>query len=60
MLLNAYISTATDGHFILKVVEIPELTALASTVDDIPDAARAAAARMTGTAAVDFDVRVNY
>lgn len=60
LLHNAYISTAADGHLVLKVVELPQLTALSDTVEDIPEAVRAAAARIAGRAAEDFDVHVDY
>ncbi|MDJ0356701.1 hypothetical protein [Paenarthrobacter sp. PH39-S1] len=60
MQLNVYISDASDGHFLLKAVEMPELTARASRMDDIPDAVPAAAAALTGLAIGDFEITMDY
>ena len=60
MLLNVYISSATDGFFLLRSVEIPELTVTARKLDDIPTVVRAAAAAVTGREPDDFDIVVDY
>jgi hypothetical protein len=43
-----------------KRLKLPELTARAGTIDEIPEAVRAAAAAHTGRAPEDFDVQVDY
>ncbi|WP_181405881.1 hypothetical protein [Pseudarthrobacter phenanthrenivorans] len=58
--MNVYISSASDGYFLLKTVEIPELTARAGTIEDMPGAVRAAAAVLTGRAPDDFEVSLDY
>jgi predicted RNase H-like HicB family nuclease len=58
--LNVYISSASDGYFLLRAVEIPELTARASTIEDIPAQVRTAAAALTGKAPDDFEVSLDY
>ncbi|GKV74465.1 hypothetical protein [Pseudarthrobacter sp. NCCP-2145] len=60
MLLNVYISSAADGYFLLRAVEIPELKVKAKRFDDIPDAVRAAAAAVTGKAPGDFEIALDY
>jgi hypothetical protein len=58
--LNVYVANAADGFFLFKVVELPELTARAGTIDEIPEAVRVAAAALTGRAPEDFDVQVDF
>ena len=60
MRLNAQIRKATDGRLDLHVVELPDLEAHARKFEDIPDAVRDAAARLTGRPGQDFDVEVRY
>ncbi len=60
MRLTAHIKKATDGHLDLRVVELPELKAQARTCEEIPDAVRDAAAKLTGRPAQDFAVEVRY
>ncbi|MFE4542234.1 hypothetical protein [Arthrobacter sp. NPDC056727] len=60
MKLTAQIKNAADGRLDLRVVELPELVAHARKFDDIPDAVRDAAARLTGRPGQDFDVEVRY
>jgi hypothetical protein len=60
LLLNVYISSATDGYFLLKAVEIPQLSVTVRGLDDIPRAVRAAAAALTGRAPEDFEISLNY
>ncbi|MDQ0693174.1 hypothetical protein [Arthrobacter sp. W4I7] len=56
MQLKVYISTATDGFFTVKAVQMPELTAEARTLEDIPDALRSAAAAIVSQPPEDFHV----
>jgi hypothetical protein len=58
--LTVYISSASDGYFLLRAVELPDLTARAGTIDGIPVAVRDAAAVLTGRAPDDFDVSLDY
>lgn len=60
MQLNVHISSATDGYFLLKAAEIPELTARASKMDGIPGAVLAAAAELTGRPPEDFNINIDY
>lgn len=60
MTLTVYISSATDGYFLVKAKELPDLAAKANSIEGIPDAARAAAANLTGRAPSDFDVIADY
>jgi hypothetical protein len=60
MKLTAQIKKATDGWLDIRVVELPELVAHARKLDDIDDAARDAAAKLTGRPRQDFDVEVLY
>jgi len=60
MQLTAYIASANDGYFLVKAKEVPELLARTSSLNDIPDAVREAAARLTGRAAGDFEVIPEY
>lgn len=58
--LNVYISSADDGLFTIKAVQIPELTAYARTIEGISDAARSAAAAIAGRQPEDFDVIIDF
>lgn len=60
MTLTVYISSATDGYFLVKAKELPDLAAKAISIRGVPDAARAAAAKLTGLAPSDFDVIPDY
>ncbi|MFF2347009.1 hypothetical protein [Pseudarthrobacter sp. NPDC058119] len=60
MKLTAHIKDATDGWFDLRTLELPELQATAHRVEDIPEAVREAAAKITGKPASEFDVEVSY
>ncbi|WP_458782329.1 hypothetical protein [Arthrobacter sp. D3-16] len=60
MQLNVYISSADDGLFTIKAVQIPELTAHAQTIEGIPHAVRCAAGAMTGKQPEDFDVIIDF
>ncbi|MEW1812496.1 hypothetical protein AB0284_17540 [Pseudarthrobacter phenanthrenivorans] len=60
MQLNVYISSAADGIFRLKAAELPELTAQARELEDIPAAVRSAAAALTGREPGDFDITIDY
>ncbi|MBT2565068.1 hypothetical protein J7I84_00900 [Arthrobacter sp. ISL-85] len=44
MLLTAYIASASDGFFMVKTIEIPELAVRTGKIEQIPEAVRAAAA----------------
>jgi predicted RNase H-like HicB family nuclease len=58
--LNVYISSAADGLFTIKAVQMPELVAHARTIEDIPLAARSAAAAIAGHAPGDFDIIMEF
>jgi hypothetical protein len=58
MRLTAQITKAADGRLDLRVVELPELEAHARKFDDIPDAVKDAAARLTGRPGQDFEVEI--
>ena len=60
MILTAQIKKAADGWLDLRVIEMPDLEAHARNVEDIPDAVRDAAERLTGRPGHDFDVEVRY
>ncbi|RAM37261.1 transcriptional regulator [Arthrobacter globiformis] len=60
MKLTAQIGTAADGRLNLRVLELPELKTHARRVDEIPDAVRDAAAKLTGRPKDDFDIEVRY
>ena len=60
MKLTAQIGTASDGRLDLRVLELPELEAQASSVEAIPGAVREAAARLTGRPNEDFDIEIRY
>ena len=59
MRLSVYIYSASDGHFQLKAPELPELTAEAWGMGNIPGP-RAAAAALTGRKPTDFDITLDY
>lgn len=58
--LNIYISSASDEYFVIKALEMPELSVRAATIGEIPEAVRAAAAEATGLAPADFDIIADY
>jgi hypothetical protein len=58
--LTVHILQAIDGRFDLRVFELPELAAQARGVDEIPDAVKDAAARLTGRPKHDSDIEVRY
>jgi hypothetical protein len=58
--LNVYISSAADGFDTVKAVQMPELTAQARTLEDIPHAVRSAAAAIAGQPPEDFDVVMDF
>jgi hypothetical protein len=60
MQLNVYISSASDGLFHLRAVELPELAARTKRIEDIPEAVSAAAAEITGGTPADFDIVMAY
>lgn len=60
MKLNAYISSASDGLFTVKTLQLPELTAHAGTIDDIPHAVRCAAAAICGQPPEDFEIITDF
>ena len=60
MLLNTFIREAWDGHLVLHVAELPELSPVARNVEEIAEVVKAAAAEYTGMAQNDFDVQVQY
>jgi predicted RNase H-like HicB family nuclease len=60
MQLTAYTSSAGDGYFLIGTKEFPDLVARASSIKDIPEAVRSAAAVITGHDPNDIDVIVGY
>lgn len=60
MQLTVYISSAADGLLTVKTTQVPELSVLARTLEDIPDAVCAAAAALTGRTAEDFVVVMDF
>jgi hypothetical protein len=58
--LNVYISSADDGLFTIKAVQLPELTAHTRTIEGISDAARSAAAAIAGRQPEDFEVIIDF
>lgn len=58
--LNVYIASASDGFFTVKAAQMPQLSAQARTLADIPDAVRSAAAAITGQPADVFDVVIDF
>lgn len=60
MQLNVYIANASDGFFVVKAVQMPELSARTRTLEEIPDAVRAAAAAVAGRPADSFDVIMDF
>ncbi|MGC0239507.1 hypothetical protein [Arthrobacter sp. SD76] len=59
-MLTAYIITATDHHFTLPIVELPQVRAKAANDAEIPGAVLAAAAEHTGMAHDQFTVVSDY
>ncbi|MBT2566948.1 hypothetical protein J7I84_10665 [Arthrobacter sp. ISL-85] len=60
MQLDTYISRASDGLFTAKTMQMPELTAQARTIEEIPHAVRSAAAAISGRPAENFDVILDF
>lgn len=60
MQLKVYVASASDGYFSVKCVLMPELTACAPTIKELPEAVRTAAAAITGPAVEDFDVIIDF
>lgn len=60
MRLTVYISSASDGYFLLKAKELPGLLAKAESIDEIADAVCEAAAALTGRSPLEFDVIADY
>lgn len=60
MQLNIYISSAADGLFTVRAIQIPALVAYARTIEDIPHAVRSAAAAIAGGAPDDFDIVMDF
>ncbi|MEV8181457.1 MULTISPECIES: hypothetical protein [Micrococcaceae] len=60
MKLNVYIASASDDFFTVKAVQMPELSAQARTLEEIPDAVRSAAAAVAGQPADFFDVVIDF
>lgn len=60
MQLNVYISSASDGLFTVKAVQMPELTAEAGTIEDVPNMVRSAAAAMVGGRPENFEVVFDF
>jgi hypothetical protein len=58
--LNVYIASASDGFYTAKAVQMPELSAHARTLEEIPEAVRSAAAAVTGQPANFFDVVIDF
>lgn len=60
LLLNVYISSAADGLLTVKSAQMPELSVLARTLENIPDAVCAAAAVLSGRTPEDFLVVMDF
>lgn len=60
MKLNVFVSSAADGLFTIKTVQMPELIAYARTIEDIEHAVRSAAAAITGHQPEDFDIIMDF
>lgn len=60
MQLNVYIASASDGFFTVKAMSMPELSAQARTLEEIPDAVRSAAAVVAGQSPEDFEVVLDF
>lgn len=58
--LNVYISSAADGIFTVKAVQMQELSAHARTLEDVPGAVRSAAAALTGESPEEFDLVLDF
>lgn len=59
-MLTAYVITATDHHFTVGIVELPEVMTTAANVAEIRGAVLAAAAEHTGMARDQFTVVSDY
>jgi hypothetical protein len=60
LLLTAYIISAADGQLVVGVKELPDLTATARNLDELPDIVKAQAAQLTGRPPDNFDVGLPY
>jgi hypothetical protein len=60
MRLTAYIVSAADGELVVATEELSDLRTVSKTVHTIPEAVRTEAARITGQAPEDFQVKVRY
>jgi hypothetical protein len=60
VLLNVYISSASDGLFTVKAVQMPKLIVHTRTIEEIPDAVRYAAAAIVGRRPEEFEVILDF
>ncbi|KSU69999.1 hypothetical protein [Pseudarthrobacter enclensis] len=59
-MLTAYIVQASDRHYTVGVVELPEIRVTARNVAAIPEEVRAVAAKHTGMDPELFTIVVDY